>query len=906
MKTVHLLRENVKDGLSPRIAYGTELVKKELSSLGYKTTDTESAEALSLAYRELEGEKLLVCVAGESPFLRLLEETEVFLYNTCAPEGEGFYIGTCSGGLTVVVGGSPTGALYGCLELCERIKREKALPREIAYGDAPVYALRGPALGLQKTTIEPPRHTYEYPITPGRFPWFYDKGRWTLLLDFMLWQRCNVLYIWSGHPFSSLVKVPEYPEALEVTEEEYILNRQVFEWLTAEADKRGIWVVLKFYNIHIPLPFAQKHGLELLQNRPREITRDYTRKSIARFVAEFPNIGLLVCLGEALRGEDNKKSWFCETIVPGVKDGMALGGLTQEPPIILRGHDVDAAAVMSEVSKSYSNMYTMWKYNGEGLTTWLPRGAWQKKHQGLSGIKTAHIANIHILADLEPFRYAAPSFIQKCVLASTHRLGTNGLHLYPLFYWDWPYSPDKAEPRIEQIDRDWMWFATWFRYAWNPYRDPSLERHYWIDRLEEHFGSRAAAESMLDALEAGGECAPRILRRFGITEGNRQSMSLGMFMSQLTNDKRYSPNVELWKSVSPQGERLDDYVRRKLKGEVPVGETPIDAIREIEHYADRAFYSAREAACGIKKNVEEYRRTVSDMEAIRLMSYSYTEKARAALLVLEYRYTMNPDFSGNVALLEQALVHLEKSMAFYRELTALTSETYLYANSMQTPQRKIPVPNGGIYDHWTKMLPLYEAELENFRRHVGEAKQGLFPSTDTGSAGITALKSARFRCLTPGAEEYTLNKGQAVFTDAEKLIQDMAGELKGLKGVRFSMEKAIGGGMLLQLELEEDAKVLIGYFATGGHEWLKPETLETNTHADERGGLEPVIKNAMKLTGLPPVNIHAFRYEKGVHEIYLGVGAYLLAGVVPLDQPIAVRNAEMERESLESLDWLYE
>ena len=115
-------------------------------------------------------------------------------------------------------------------------------------------------MGLQKTKLQPPRLTYEYPITPDRFPWFYDKALWQEYLDRMLKDRCNVLYIWSGHPFASLVKVPDYPEALEVTEEEFQKNREVFEWLTKEADRRGIWVVLKFYSIHIPLPFAQAHN----------------------------------------------------------------------------------------------------------------------------------------------------------------------------------------------------------------------------------------------------------------------------------------------------------------------------------------------------------------------------------------------------------------------------------------------------------------------------------------------------------------------------------------------------------------------------------------------------------------------------------------------------------------------
>ena len=43
----------------------------------------------------------------------------------------------------------------------------------------------------------------------------------------------------------------------------------------------------------------------------------------------------------------------------------------------------------------------MWKYNGEGLTTRLPRGKWQKNHLKIAPLGKRHIINVHILADLE-------------------------------------------------------------------------------------------------------------------------------------------------------------------------------------------------------------------------------------------------------------------------------------------------------------------------------------------------------------------------------------------------------------------------------------------------------------------------------------------------------------------------
>ncbi|UUZ96527.1 hypothetical protein LJK87_20830 [Paenibacillus sp. P25] len=276
----------------------------------------------------------------------------MLLYHTEAPQGEGFYIASCPGKLTAVSGGSDTGVLYGRLELVGRIRSTGVLPEYIAYGDAPSFSLRGPAIGLQKTTVEPPRQTYEYPITPGRFPWFYDRALWLDFLDMLLEQRCNIVYLWSGHPFSSLVKLEDYPEALEVTEEEFALNVETFRWLTQEADRRGIWVVMKFYNIHIPLPFAEKHGLKLHQPKPPPLTSDYYKKSIAAFVRSFPNVGLMVCLGEALQGQIYGVEWFNETILAGLLEGLRGLNVKEKPPIILRSHAIEPQKVIEAARRS--------------------------------------------------------------------------------------------------------------------------------------------------------------------------------------------------------------------------------------------------------------------------------------------------------------------------------------------------------------------------------------------------------------------------------------------------------------------------------------------------------------------------------------------------------------------------
>ena len=447
--------------------------------------------------------------------------------------------------------------------------------------------LRGTCIGMQKTFILPGRKVYEYPCTPELFPWFYDKQLWTEYLDFLVANRMNTLYLWSGHPFASLVRLKDYPYAVEVPEDVFKKNQEQFRWLATECDKRGIWLVQAFYNILVSKPFAETNHISTQLSAPTPLTEDYTRKSIAEFVKQYPNVGLLVCLGEALRDTPNQLEWCTNVILPGVLDGMRAANLKEEPPVVIRTHAMDPYAIMPAAFQVYSNLFTMSKYNGESLTTWEPRGKDADIHLAMSKLGP-HIVNVHLLSNLEPFRYGDTGFIKKCVQASRDRLGASGIHLYPLSYWNWPYSPDIADPPLLQWRRDWIWFEAWARYSWNPDVPEKEDHAYWIARLAEFYGNTNAAEKILEAYDDSGEVAPRLIRRFGITEGNRQTLLLGMTLDQLVNPARYGAIEDLWLSQAPPGERLDEFVKREWNHEPHIGETPDSIISEVLDYSSNA------------------------------------------------------------------------------------------------------------------------------------------------------------------------------------------------------------------------------------------------------------------------------------------------------------------------------
>lgn len=790
---------------------------------------------------------------------------------------EGFRLKSLGDNAAEVVGANQSGVLYGCLELAKRIRAGKAIPAKLDFTDAPEFKLRGPCIGMQRLG-----QGYLQTYKPDNFPFFYDKEHWREYLDFLVSVRMNSLYLWNGHPFASLVQLEDYPEALEVTPEILEKNREMFGWLTAECDKRGIWLIQMFYNIHLPKGLGL--GTSLGRSQPK--AADYTRKSIARFVEEYPNVGLLVCLGEALSGKEAQVEWFTKTIIPGMQDGLKARGQTELPPIVVRGHHIveygSHKDVLSEGLKLYPNLFSMVKYNGESLTTETPRGKYQQYHKDMAKYSGTHMTNVHCLSNLEPFRYADFSFIRNSCKAIRDRLDGNGLHLYPLGYWDWPNTPDTDD--ITQIERDRLWFEIWARYCWKLDRDPAEEREHWLGRLTEIYGTRKAAEKIYVAYDAYGECAPRILRRFGITGGNRQCMSLGMFLDQLIDPKKYRVWQELYDSDSPLGETITQYVEKEFNGKAHVGETPPQIVKEVLAFAAEAVQQIEAAAPDVTENKEEFERLRNDIRCIDAMTRSYCAKVNAAMMVHRYRH------SKDVRYMKEALPLMEESLGHYKRLEALTRDTYRYSNGLHGRQR---VPKPGIY-HWTQLVGDYEKELTDFRKKVANIDN---PKASGGwranKANIKPWPAAKFKLLTPGVETYEVKKGVKVFTDLDYALNDIVPQLVGLTGMRFSHGKAKKGGVIkIDFEVAEPVKVLVGYFDSEAKEWLQVPMLEHVAHANDRGGIDPVLTDVADIGDaklkLPKVNVHAFRYDKGRQTLeMIGKGSYVILGVVTADTKLS-------------------
>lgn len=874
---------------SNRVLFAVEYLQKKLSALGYAVGN--------------KGEYRITIAQAK---------------DTTGLKKEGFTI-TTKGKKIHVVGNDGTGAIYACNEIAERVRKNGAIDLPPVISDAPEMVLRGSCVGLQKTTYLPGHQVYEYPYTPENFPWFYDKQQWIRYLDMLVDNRMNSLYLWNGHPFASLVRLKDYPFAVEVDSATFKKNEEMFSFLTREADRRGIFVIQMFYNIILSKPFADHYGLKT-QDRHRPITpliSDYTRKSIAAFIEKYPNVGLLVCLGEALDTYDDDVEWFTKTIIPGVKDGLKALGRTDEPPLLLRAHDTDCKRVMEAALPLYKNLYTMHKYNGESLTTYQPRGPWSQIHRDLAALGTTHIENVHILANLEPWRWSSPSFVEKAVQAMHSVHHANALHLYPqASYWDWPYTADKLPDgnREYQLYRDWMWYATWGRYAWNCHRDTISEAQYWDGRLADFYGidgkDTRGADLIRKAYDESGEIAPKLLRRFGITEGNRQTLLLGMFMSQLVNPYKYTIYPGFYESCGPEGEKLIEYVEKEWKRQPHVGELPLDIVAQTEAHGDRAVEAIDAALPYVTKNTDEFRRLQNDMHCYREFAYSFGWKVKAAQHVLNYKW------GKDIKELDAAVPLLEKSLDHYRKLVDLTKDTYLYANSMQTAQRRIPIGgDGGKMKTWAELLPRYELELTNLKKNIATLKAkaaGTYTETDAEikplrNADVTLDSVSSANASSANIQRSTFNvqrisKGVRLFADLDSVVTDVAPELQGHDALVMSYSLMRKNPTVISFTAKKPVTLLVGYFRDDQIKYAKAPKLETDATANDYGQAEPAFTSAIRIDGMPQVNVHPYHFGAGKHSLSLPQGVLLVLGFT--SDKITPRDCGLSGSD-KAIDWLF-
>ena len=267
----------------------------------------------------------------------------------------------------------------------------------------------------------------------------------------------------------------------------------------------------------------------------------------------------------------------------------------------------------------------------------------------------------------------------------------------------------------------------------------------------------------------------------------------------------------------------------------------------------------------------------------------------AAEQVLNYKWTKDTKY------LDAAVPLLQNSISLWKQLARITDETYLYANSMQTAQRRIPVGgDGGKMKTWSELTIVYQAELDAFKENIEKLKHPVSPT----NVKILPAKPAIVKILSPLTSHLSpLRKGAILFENRlDTPVDSVAPELVGLQALVLNRDTTRIVGTTIEYESDKPIKLLVGLFKDEDSKFAKAPKLEIDATGNEYGQAEPILTNAISIVQLPKINIHQYALPAGRNTIRLPKGILMVAGFTQSD--IKPRDCGLNGPSSE-VDWLF-
>ena len=590
-----------------------------------------------------------------------------------------------------IQGGGAAGVLYGVQEWLS-----KSSPATWQTTQKPDFDLRGTSLFLQKDG------GYDYELTPEGFPWFYDRELLTQYFDYLFQNRFNTIFMFTAHLFSSIVEMPEYPDATDFTPEELHRNQEQFKWFTRECAKRNISVALHFYNIHIPEALARSRGIPMQYHQPNEFVTKYMRYALERFLAVFDSVGLYVCPGERLHPQ-YQPEWIRDVVLSAAKSSG------NNPMVVVRDWYLDPERFEKVCVGQYDNLYTETKHNVEMIISPVPA----PRHQIWKNVAGRHIVNLHEVADVKPFRWGSPTFIQEMV-SEWKKVGIDGAEVYGLVSWRWPYALDRLEPdqqpfwppgkKLLTFERDRIWLEAFGRYLWHINRDPAGEQAYWTGQLAQKFGNPKAGDLIRRWYDTSGPILPGLQNLTSVRNMNMFPTAVGkeqmvddILTGRVVENSLIIGRTDRYPSMPVDSYFFERYKRRydqraltnrismsvasyadAIAGGEEIGDVmaPDKVAELLVELAQESLELAVQARHAGTVHQDELDRFVSDSQALLLIAQAWREKVSAAIAKRLWQKTGQEDYA------RQLLGHMEKSVQVYEELVALTDKTYINPTDM--------------------------------------------------------------------------------------------------------------------------------------------------------------------------------------------------------------------------------
>jgi hypothetical protein len=522
---------------------------------------------------------------------------------------------------------------------------------------------------------------------------------------------------WGAHPFDEMVHVPEYPEASTLDGPTLDARIRFFRSVFQMAADRAIDTFLVTWNIHLPPAFATQHGIPAT-GHDSPLVRDYMRRTLVSCLTTYPMLtGLGTAAAEEMPGMDARErlEWVRDTYV------AALQETGKTTPFILRdwGASPHEAAAMLDDAGYAGTVYLDIKYNGEHMYS-SPRqhiveDGWLSRERRPFRL-LPHLRN----DDLVYFRWGDPTFA-RATLENIERLGSIGFVEGSEIDIPGPDLQHTGSARSHvtwsfKFEKHWFRYMLWGRIGYD--LDEPDDR--WLSHFEQRFGEGSGAD-FLEALREVSRIAPLITSyHWAFMDGDwYPEGSVGSWNTswELARPKyrRATTYHDIMAYIfnSPIDEEYAS-IPEYLAGSKATG--PLDVATELTGCSARARAAIARGRAHVDRSIDESECTAQDIEAYAALGLYYAAKLEGAVSLARFL------FFGDEGDRTAAVASLERALAAWHELVAITEEHYL-------PQDILFI---GRF-HWKDLTPDVERDIaiardaRPFRKDSSFALEGMHP-----------------------------------------------------------------------------------------------------------------------------------------------------------------------------------
>jgi hypothetical protein len=608
---------------------------------------------------------------------------------------QAFEIRSSSSGKVEVIGADPVGAMYGGLEVAEKLRIQQPL---VTGKHQPHIKQRGIKFNLPLDLRTP---TYSDPSDAAQLniPEMWTMDFWKETFDDMARHRYNVMSLWSLHPFPSIVKVPEFPNvalddvwrtkekldakfsprAEDFVRPEMLKNHEVVKTITI-GEKIKFWrnvmqyakdrgVDIYFFTWNVYLYGAEgKDGITDNFTAPRTI--EYFRASVRETMKTYPLLaGFGITAGEQMKNNDlngmSSGEWLWKTYGEGIRDGL------KETPdrkfrLIHRFHETGLGQIKEEFKDLPCPLDVSFKYAVAHMYS-VPKPAMIESllphlNPGLRSWLT--IRN----DDIYSFRWADVDYARAFIKGIPSEDKIAGFYMGPDGYvWGREFlSKDTPMPRQTVMQKQWLSFALWGRLAYDPETPANTFEKMAAVRFPE-----ADTGKFVSAWGNASMTFPYITRFFW------GSIDLQWFPEACRRKSGFYNVRHFIEQISMPGANvlsILDWRRELREKKKHTGTTPLEIAATLDRNASSALAdlpALKSAAIKDEASRIEYAATLNDIESMSHLGLYYAAKIRAACDLALY------DESGDDAKRQSSLKQIEAALAHWKNYSVSYTTQYI-------------------------------------------------------------------------------------------------------------------------------------------------------------------------------------------------------------------------------------